>query len=263
MNKRHSNSLLRALHGATIVILFGIGVGACADLPGMGGTSWKEEALQHDGSRLVITRSVKHGGLHEIGQEPSYKEQSLQFSMPTTGQSVKWEDHYSQELGAANFLPMLVDVKDGVPYLVAYPMGCLSYNKWGRPNPPYVIFKYQGKEWNRIPLGELPAEIRTPNIIFSMPDVEVQKSGKSFISAEMVRQIIERYRQPEFKTVLREGISNAGGDRCGEMVGNGKGDWIGIGSFRDKPSLDACMSYCARHDFSAQYCPCNTLFKGK
>lgn len=263
MAKRHSISIRRALQGATAVILFGIGVGACADLPGIGGMTWKEEALQHDGTKLVVTRSVKYGGRHEIGQEPPYKEQSLQFNMPTSGKSVKWEDHYSQDLGSANFLPMLVDVKDDVPYVVAYPMGCLSYNKWGRPNPPYVIFKYQGKDWSRIPLGELPQELKTPNIIFSMPDIEVQKSGKSFITAEMVRQIINQYSQPEFKTILREGITNPGGDRCGEMVGNGRGNWEGIGFFKRQPSLEACLRYCVQIDFGAQYCPCNTLFKGK
>ena len=58
---------------------------------------------------------------------------------------------------------MLLDIRQGGAYIVANNMGCLSYNKWGRPNPPYVVFKYEGKEWKRIPVHELPAEINRPN----------------------------------------------------------------------------------------------------
>lgn len=111
----------------------------------------------------------------------------------------------------ANFLPMLLDVYKEVAYLVASPMGCLSYNKWGRPNPPYVIFKYQDKEWQRIPLEELPSEIKMPNLIFSMPDFEVERAGTRFITAEKINVIISGYKQPEYKTILREPLAK---DRC-------------------------------------------------
>jgi hypothetical protein len=146
---------------------------------------------------------------------------------------------------------------------VALPMGCLSYNKWGRPNPPYVVFKYDGNTWQRIPLTELPYEIKATNLIVSMPDIKVEESGKRFMSAEMINAIVTRYKQPQYRSVLRESIENAGGSRCGEMVGNGKGTWEGIGWFKKQPSLEACLGYCTKNDFSAQYCPCNTLFKGK
>jgi len=245
------------------VLALGISMGACAGLPSVGGTSWKEEVLLHDGSKIVVTRSVDRGGRHEIGQKPPYKEQSLSFTMPKSRQTVKWEDHFSEDLGSANFLPMLLDIDNGIAYLVASPMGCLSYNKWDRPNPPYVIFKYDGKVWQRIPLADLPSEIKTTNLIFSMPDIEVEESGGRFMSADMIKAIVAGYKQPEYRSILREGIPNAGGSGCGEMVGNGKGSWIGIGGFRVQPSLEACLRYCTRHDFSTQYCPCNSLFEGK
>jgi hypothetical protein len=69
---------------------------------------------------------------------------------------------------------------------VTSPMGCLSYNKWGRPNPPYVVFKYDGNAWKRIPLAELSSETKMLNLIFSSPDTEVEKTGKRMISAEMI-----------------------------------------------------------------------------
>ena len=127
--------------------------------------------------------------------------------MPETKQKTIWEDKFSEDLGGSNFLPMVLDVRSGLAYLVASPLGCLSYNKWGRPNPPYVVFKYQGKEWQRIPLQELPLEIKTPNLIFSMPDIEVEKLGTRFVSAEQIRAITARYTQPQYKTILREALA--------------------------------------------------------
>jgi hypothetical protein len=146
--------------------------------------------------------------------------------------------------------------------LVVKPMGCMSYNKWGRPNPPYVIFKYGGKIWQRIALQELPAMIKTPNLIPSSPDDEAKKTGQRIVSAETIKRMYEDYRQPEYKTILREALVNAGGN-CGEMVYDGHGGWDGIGWFREQPSKDACFKYCERKKMPAQYCPCNKLFKGK
>jgi hypothetical protein len=194
-------------------------------------------------------------------QKPPYKEQSLRFTLPGTNQTITWEDHYSQDLGQANFLPMVLDISGGTPYLVAYPMGCLSYNKWGSPNPPYVIFKYQGKEWKRISLQELPAEIKTPNLIFSMPDIEVERIGKRFITAAKIKELIDGYEQPEFKTILREPVASVG-RQCGEMIRTNEG-WEGLGFFKSQPSYEACSKYCGRKGVDRQNCPCKNLFKEK
>lgn len=202
-------NLLWLKHVATLCLFMMMGASMSADagLFGFGDTSWKEEVLLHDGSKIIVTRTVERGGRHEIGQQPPYKDQSLSFTMPGTNREVVWEDKFSEDLGSASFLPMLLDINQGVPYLVAHPMGCLSYNKWGRPNPPYVVFKYQGQEWRRIPLQELPVEIKTPNLIFSDPDNVVKEMGKSLIPADTIRQIISHYRQPEYKTILRDEIA--------------------------------------------------------
>ncbi|MHB1014878.1 MAG: hypothetical protein ACYC2W_06340 [Desulfurivibrionaceae bacterium] len=187
------------------ILIMGTGMNAFGFL-GFGGDSWREEVLLHDGQKIIVKRSVDRGGRHEIGQKPPYKEQSLVFTMPGTNQQVRWEDKFSEDLGMANFLPMLLDVYKGLAYLVTSPMGCLSYNKWGRPNPPYVVFKYNGKMWQRIPLEDLPPEIKTPNLIFSMPDIEVERAGTRFMTAEKIKSIISDYPQPEYKTILREPV---------------------------------------------------------
>lgn len=178
---------------------------------GVGGTSWKEEVLLHDGSKIIVTRTIERGGRHEIGQEPEITKQSLSFLLPNTNESVTWEDKFSEDIGSSSFLPILVDIYRGTPYLVADTMGCLSYNKWNRPNPPYVIFKYNDEEWKRISVDQLPTEIKTPNLIISMPDIEVKKLGKSFVTTEMRQQIINGYsnNQTEDLTIVREPMKKA------------------------------------------------------
>lgn len=199
---------------------------AYAGLFGIGGTSWKEEVLLHDGSELVVDRRVERGGRHEIGQQPSYTKQTLAFTHPTTGEQVIWEDNASSDLGNSSFLPMTLDIYQGSIYLVANPMGCLAYNKWGRPNPPYIVFKYETKTWERVPLQELPQETKTLNMIFSSPDTEVERIGKSFVDAATIKQINSGYSQPEYKTIVREALSKERLEQMCEERVLYKGYWI-------------------------------------
>ena len=223
-----------------VFLMMGAGMNANAGLFGLGGTSWKEEVLLHDGGRIVVERRVERGGRHEIGQKPPYKEQSLQFTLPATGQAIKWEDRYSEDIGMANFLPMAIDVVNGTSYLVASPAGCLSYNKWGRPNPPYVIFKYVGNQWVRIPLQELPTEIKAPNLIVSAPDLEVEKIGKSPIPVDEIKRANAPHRQPEYRSILREAVragTEGSSVNCDELVFY-KGAWVGPGDSIGKRMMD-------------------------
>jgi len=252
-------SMKKPLLLAVLLVVVGL-IGANAfGLFGFGRTSWQEEVLLHDGSKVIVERTVDRGGRHEVGQRAPYKQQSLTFIMPGNKQKIVWEDTFSKELGMANFLPLLLDIQNNIVYLVVNPMGCLSYNKWGRPNPPYVIFKYINKEWQRIPLQELPAEIKTPNLILSMPDIEVEKSGGHFMSAEMIQKIICRYSQPEFKTILREPLEP---DQisCTEMIPTANGGWEGIEGFIHQPSYERCLWYCKVRNVDPEMCPCDRFF---
>lgn len=261
MNNQHG--LLRLCKTVCLVLTLGVSMNAY----GFGWESWKEEVLLYDGSTIIVERSVERGGRHEIGQKPPIKEQSLTFNLPGTNENITWEDKFTEDVGSASFLPMLLEVRKDVAYLVVHPMGSLSYMKSGSPNPPYVVFKYQNKRWNRITLQELPMELRIPNLIFSSPDDEAKKVGQRIISAETIKRLYDSYRQPEFKTILRTPLDHwkprPSGSNSGRMIRTEDGGWIGMDWFERQPSLEACLKKCAREKVSANECPCHTLFKGE
>lgn len=217
----------------------GISMNACGFL-GFGGTSWKEEVLLHDGTKMVVERWVKRGGRHEIGQQPPIKEQGMTFALPTTNERITWKSEHSEDVGLADFQPLLLDIVQGVPYVVSTLVGCLSYNKWGRPNPPYMIFKYEGNEWKRVTMQALPEEMKTPNMIYGSPDNTVEKLGKDFVTSDEIKTIVGKYRQPEYRSILREPIkprTSASNVNCEEMVYY-KGAWVAPGDSIGKRMMD-------------------------
>ncbi len=223
-----------------LILTLGISVNAQAGLLGFGGTSWKEEALLHDGSKVIVERSVERKGRHEIGQLPAYTKQTLTFTNPATGKSVSWEDKATEDLGTSSFLTMTLDIYQGVAYLVATPMGCLSYNKWGRPNPPYIIFRHGGKAWERIPLQELPLETKALNLISSSPDTEVEQLGKRMVDAETIKRLNAEFTQPEYKRILREALpAEVGLTSCEELV-RYKCGWGAPGEFNRQYFESTC-----------------------
>jgi hypothetical protein len=221
-----------------LLLMMGVSMSACSK-------SWKEEVQLHDGSKIIVERTVDRGGRHEIGQEPPIKNQSVTFTIPSTNENVTWEDSFTEDIGGANFLPMQLEILKDIAYLLVHPMGCLSYNKWDRPNPPYVVFKYQDKKWNRFPLKELPAEFKTPNLIFSSPDDEAEKAGGNIVSAETIKSLYAHYKQPEYKTILREAVKlgvDSSSVNCQPMM-HYKCGWAGTnpdGTFNKKFLDNVC-----------------------
>jgi len=187
-----------------LAVLSGIGARADAGLFGFDGDSWQEEVLLHDGRKIIVRRSQTYGGRHEVGQPSPIKEHTITFTLPGSSQRITWTSEYGEDLGRTNFHLLAVHVLNGTPYLVTEPNLCLSYNKWGRPNPPYVFFKYDGTAWQRIPLEAFPTEFSTMNMAISLDTRYVREMVKRGVTT--VGQIQQRNRelpQPDFKTILR------------------------------------------------------------
>ena len=193
------------------LLFLGVSMSANAGLFGFGGTSWKEEVLLHDGSKMVVERSQSRGGRHEIGQAPPVKEHSITFTLPGTNKALAWKDEFSEEIGHSNFDLLALHVLNGSAYLVTSPFGCFSYNKWGRPNPPYILFKYTGTVWTQIHISELPMEFRNINLVPDTHNNEKKLTSQDVVSAEQVNDFNKWFKQPEFRTILREPVKSGEG----------------------------------------------------
>lgn len=263
--RMRANPWLKRIAKIGWFLVMGASMSAGAGLFGFGGTSWKEEVMLHDGSKIIVERSQSYGGRHEPGKSAPVREHTITFTLPGSGRTLSWTSEYGEDLGRANFNLLALHILNGTPYLVTEPNLCLSYNKWGRPNPPYVVFRHDGNAWQRIPLAELPAEFKAINLIVNNrreEDVERLSSKAGLVPAESVRDINSSLTQPEYKTILREAVPKAGGVCIKTDYYKGAG-WLSPDWFTDQPSLNACLKFCDNKKISPEICPCNEMFKGK
>ncbi|MDK9706598.1 MAG: hypothetical protein OEL83_06065 [Desulforhopalus sp.] len=263
MNYKMKNHLLSvSFFLFTITVLNG-----CA-LLGLGNSaSWKEEVLQNDGSKIIIERSQSYGGRHEIGQSSPINEHVISFTLPGSVRVVTWKSEYSQDVGRANFKLLALHVLYDTPYVVTVPNLCLSYNKWGRPNPPYVFFKYDGSVWQRIPLEEFPAELKDINVTIETKGEEEVLVKQGLVPAEMVKKLNRILQQPEYQTIRREPVPvkktyKSSIVSCPEMISNGKDGWVGF-NVSSMNSYEECIKVCKFHKLEKQVCPCDNLRKTK
>jgi hypothetical protein len=270
MHKPHTlRALLQAATRRTLLTLgLVMGLSACmgvAGAAGTGGDSWQEEVLLHDGQKMVVERSQTYGGRHEVGQSVPAKEHTIRFKLPNSSNAVTWTSEYGEGLGRTNFNLLALHIKQGTPYLIVEPNLCLSYNKWGRPNPPYLIFKWEASTWSQINMAELPPEFNTINLIVNNSRIEeIQKSSQAtgYVPAEYVKVMNGRLPQPEYRSILRESIAN-GGSSCEETFPNGNGNALSAGWFKHSGDMASCNKICQIYKYDSNSCPCNKFFKGE
>jgi hypothetical protein len=216
-----------------LLLLLSFAASACAGVPALNNStsSWKEEVVLHDGKVVVVER------FFHLGEYPtadshnrSPLDQTLTFTLPETNKRISWKTEYKNNISEPNSLtPLLLDVVDGIPYLATSPAGCIAYNKWARPNPPYILFKYIHDEWQRIPLEAFPSELVQANLM-SKPDARLIKSY--YTVAQVQEQMSGRNIAAYAKTILREVISG-GITSCEELVYY-KCGWGAPGEFNRK-----------------------------
>ncbi len=192
--------------------------------------AWKEEVQFHNGKTLIVTRTHTYDpkGFREIGQGPPLVEATVTFTVPGTKKEVTWKSNYGRGY-EDNLSLLLLDFSSGTPFVATHPARCHAYNKWGRPNPPYVFFKFDG-EWKRIPLEQFPADFREANVMLrSTANEHVKKEIQEttdrvgFVPIEKIKKL-NRDSEKEYRTIAREPIKTAT-TICEELVYY-KGAWI-------------------------------------
>ena len=188
-----------------LLLLMGASMNAEAGLFGSDSVRWKEEVLLHDGNKIIVERTQVHDW--KMPHEPTTRnapvsEERLTFSLPGESQKIVWNISFDDNKPEGTSLTLLMlDVLDGTPYLATSPAGCIAYNKWGRPNPPYVFFKYDGKAWQRIPLEDFPAELQKTNVMvgdYQANYFTAEERDAPFLTVESINQSNRDLRRTPF-----------------------------------------------------------------
>lgn len=255
----HNKSCISFIALLVFIAIAVTSLNACEYL-GIGNTmSWKEEVLLHDGSKLVVKR------IFHLGSKPTFEsteksalDATVTFTLPGSNNKITWKTDFRDMLPEPNSLNLLVlDIVNGTPYIATYPAGCIAYNKWNRPNPPYIFFKYDGNDWKRISLEEFPAEISNVNVIIGKPP---EKLKKSFYTVEQVKEQNRDIHRAEYINIIRTPLKES--DLCPDEIFDGL-SWRGISKLKRQPSHKACVDICNQESIPTKYCPCDRLFKIK
>jgi hypothetical protein len=126
---------------------------------------WTEDALLHDGQTLKVSLRATNridASMPWLGyfnfQKSSLDTFRIEFRHPGTRARVIWE-------GIRGFQPILLDVLDGVPYLVILGRpNKESSAVYGCPELPYIYLQYDGFNWKPVTLEMAPPELKSANI---------------------------------------------------------------------------------------------------
>lgn len=159
---------------------------------------WKQEVKLHDGRVIVIDRTSKLGGTRFPENVALEDMQTLSFHHPDSGDRIEWEIPKGLQ-------PVALDLDRGLPYYVLRAYTVSDYNKWGCPNPPYFVYRYQQETWSLVPFTELPRQFAVPNLLAMSKLVNDIKSGR-VVSVSEVEAGINRH-AAEYRIISREKVN--------------------------------------------------------
>lgn len=225
---------LKQITKFSLILMMGVSMSANASLFG-GSKSWKEEVLLHDGRKIIVERYFNLDWPTIESTERKELDETVTFTLPVSNKKITWKTEFNDSTPDLNDLSiLLLDVVNGVPYIAARPAGCIGFNKWNRPNPPYIFFKYVGDNWKRIAIEEFPAELSKANVILSSPPTELLKP---FYTAEQVNaQNNDGIRAEGSRTIIRTPFAIEE-NRCPELVYY-KGAWVAPGDSIGRRMMD-------------------------
>lgn len=205
-------SARRALaKAATTLGLIGA-LSACAGAAAFaaGQKRWSEAVLLHDGRQIVVERVQNLGGRPTLdARERQMLDETITFTIPDTRRTITWAMSFRDDIPEANGINVVaLGIVDDVAYIAGYPAGCIAYNKWQRPNPPQILFKYQGDRWQRVTVVEFPPQVSRANLIVGGPPAE---GIQAFYTVEQVNEENRDIDTPEYKSVVREPVAR---ERC-------------------------------------------------
>jgi len=112
--------------------------------------SWQEEVKINDGRVIVVDQKKRKGGLMA-------REAWLTFNLPEfSPQPILWHENLS---------PLILNISGGKLYIIGYPPTVVECTHYGKPDPSYVGFVWDGGNWVSIPFEQIPNNIYDTNML--------------------------------------------------------------------------------------------------
>lgn len=163
---------------------------------------WSEDALLSDGRLIRVEREVDYTIRPIFSLECrwcSWPDRFwLKFSHPDTKETIKWQ-------GEQFFHPVLLDIVNGVPYLVVVGRPTKeTASTYGCPELPYIYLQYDNSgiwgKWRPLPFEQAPEALQKANL---SPNYDVV-IGKRHLSVDEVQHRIDLAEGSSARYVQRE-----------------------------------------------------------
>jgi hypothetical protein len=165
---------------------------------------WSEDVALQDGRRIKVEREVSYTFEHSIGDAGSgfsvfknrLNNHRLQFNHPKTGEVINWQ-------GEESVSPVLLDVIDGIPYLVLSARPTKETERvYGCTELPFVYLQYDTKsqnKWRTVPEDLAPRALKRANLSFAE-----ETKLKDHLSVEEVQETIAQKEKSSDRFIQRE-----------------------------------------------------------
>lgn len=125
--------------------------------------TWQEEVKLNDGRVIVVTQKRRCESAYTgANYAPCISREAwLTIKLPEFGnKEIVWHEKLK---------PMVVNVDEGQFYIVGRPPTGREFDLYGRPQPPYLGYRWEEGEWKRIAFDKIPEAIYEGNMIIDLP----------------------------------------------------------------------------------------------
>jgi hypothetical protein len=154
--------------------------------------AWQEEVKLNDGRVIVVAQKRRCEAAytgHDFASCIS-RETWLRIKLPEFGsEEIVWNERLD---------PMLVNIDKGKLYVVGRPPTGREFNLYGRPQPPYLGYRWIGEKWEAISFRDIPDAIYDTNMVIDLPPEEtrfltlVRKNGSEMNGSREYPKFVER-----------------------------------------------------------------------
>ena len=165
---------------------------------------WSEDVALQDGRRIKAEREISYTFEHSMGDAGSGFSLSknrlsrfrLEFKHPETGRVIVWQ-------GKPSVSPVLLDVIDGIPYLVLSARPTKETERvYGCTELPFIYLQYDPQfpeNWRPVPEDRVPGVLKRVNLSFAE-----ETKLKDYLSVDDVQETIAQKEKSSNRFIQRE-----------------------------------------------------------